>query len=136
MSYVIALLLGTFNQEKALEGAISVIVIFAKVRLKLYREDDGEDVEGAQEGEQEVAGPGHIVQDVRDDGLGLHVGAGLPRILKSRGFKVDKGVVSFTRRRHFGLISQAPENFFMIFRAVGSHFNRFHTPSQALLSSI
>ena len=106
------------------------------LHLKLYREYDGEDVEGAQEGEQEVAGPGHIVQDVRDDGLGVHVGAGLPRILKGRGFKIDKGVVSFTRRRHFGLISLAPENFFMISSTVGSHFNRFHTISQTLLSSI
>ena len=66
-----------------------MIVIIAKVRLKLYREYDGEDVEGAQEGEQEVAGPGHVVQDVRDDSLSVHVGAGLPRILKSRVFKVD-----------------------------------------------
>ena len=104
--------------------------------MKLYREDDRENVEGAQEGEQEVAGPGRVVQDVRDDGLGVHVGAGLPRILKGRGFKVDKGIVSFARWRHFGLISQAPENFFIISSTVGSHFNRFHTTSQTLLSSI
>ena len=40
-------LIGTFNQEKALVGTFSVIVIFANLRLKLHLRDQ---VHGARQG--------------------------------------------------------------------------------------